>query len=148
MERCFQKAVSSSCYKSHHAFYEIVHYDRLKTSNINRARLLNAKSYFDDAQIATQPPADYACPTMNDISIRDYSRFTNGERNEEISMNKNDDYHIPSCHPINRGLKIRKTDILRVFDKEKSLVPHPLCSYTARTVALAEEQSVESLLLD
>lgn len=119
----------------------------MESSGIYRTHLLNTKPEFDTPQPSTQPQANHADPTIDDLHIQEENRDTDGDSDEKISTNENDCSQVLSSQSINRGLEIRQPEIRRTFDETKALLPRSFCSTSALTAAAFQKASVKSPLL-
>lgn len=126
----------------------MVRNSRLKVSGITRTSLLNDKSELHTTKPTRQTTADHIRLTIEDLIITGESRDTDTDSDDEISTNDNADFKVPSCQPINRVLRIFQTELCRVVDEAKTLVPCSLSSTRARTEAAAQETSGGSPTFD
>lgn len=78
-----------------------------------------------------------------------YSK-TDDDGNVETSTNRNSDCQFPNDPSLNRDARmpVRQTDVRRVANEAKALIPLPLCSTRAPTIAAAQEALVEALPSD
>lgn len=127
-------------------FYEVDHNGRLKTSSINRTRLINTNLELDTAHPATHQPLEHIAPTINDLQIQDVHSDTDDVGDVEISTSQDNHYQVFSGPSLNhdRRMPIRQTEVRRVDDEAKALIPYPIRSTRAWSAAAAEEVSIES----
>lgn len=150
MEICFWMAVSSSRYEIHPLFYEMVHNGRLKTSGINRTRLINTNLEIDTAHPASNPPTNHSGPTIKNLQIQEVHSNTDEDSNMNTSTNQNNDCQDPNDQSLNHDTRmlIHRTEVRRVVAEAKALIPRPICSTGVWNAAAAQEASVEALSSD
>lgn len=142
--------VPSSRHESQPFYFKAVQNGRSKASGINRIRLINNNLELDTAYPGTNPTNVHKGPTISIVQIWEEHSDSNDGGNKDTSKKRNNNCQVPNDQSSSRSARmpIRRINVRRVVPEAKALIRRLMYSSSTRTVAAAQETSVEALLSD